>query len=560
MPRGRPRHPDLLTPREWQVLGLLRQGLTNAEIAVRLHVSPDTVKTHVAQVLAKLEVHSRQEAAEWADNREEGRAGWVGLLADWLRPIGSAIGARGIAVAAVGIVAVIVTLLILASPFAPTANETMGKLAYVQDGNLWVREMPDGKPQQLTDHGSAWFPRWSLSGEWLSEGFGVGPDDFGNPRFGVTVFRADGSDQRYAPGCYAWSPSEDILLCQGGSQFWTESPEGSRRSEFDMARVIMQARGIQAVGFSCQLWSPDGTRVACNVFGLLGQGETGVSQYSGLWTFQLNGSNARELYATDRYAENGGAVIAMSWDRDSDRVAFMVTSPGGPGCQNLFDCAAPGVHVYEVSASGAAPPRPLGVMSSGELVPGNTPETWLLTAGLGPESWTNKQIARVDEKGSLTYLTDPDYASTHPALSPDLGRLAYVSAADVGSMVPADDDSAGRDSRVAREAKGQRRIWLMNADGSDKRQLTSDDDFRDERPLWSLDGSRILFLRLTAEGGASLWLMSEDGSPKKLVDVSWPGPNSILIRPFTRDDYFPRWFDWFGYIPHWVIYSWWQPR
>jgi DNA-binding NarL/FixJ family response regulator len=46
--RGRPPHPDILTPREWQVLDLLRQGLTNEQIAQRLDISFATAKYHVA--------------------------------------------------------------------------------------------------------------------------------------------------------------------------------------------------------------------------------------------------------------------------------------------------------------------------------------------------------------------------------------------------------------------------------------------------------------------------------------------------------------------------------
>ncbi|MCH8814733.1 MAG: helix-turn-helix transcriptional regulator [Chloroflexi bacterium] len=37
--RGRPKHPDILTPREWEVLELLRDGLTNEQIGERLGVS-----------------------------------------------------------------------------------------------------------------------------------------------------------------------------------------------------------------------------------------------------------------------------------------------------------------------------------------------------------------------------------------------------------------------------------------------------------------------------------------------------------------------------------------
>lgn len=66
-PRGRPRHPEVLTPREQDVLALLREGLTNEQIATRLGISFETAKHHVGAILSKLDVSSREEAAAaWA--------------------------------------------------------------------------------------------------------------------------------------------------------------------------------------------------------------------------------------------------------------------------------------------------------------------------------------------------------------------------------------------------------------------------------------------------------------------------------------------------------------
>ncbi len=60
--RGRPPHPEILTPREQEVLGLLRDGLTNPQIARRMGISLDGAKYHVSEILSKLDVASRKAA------------------------------------------------------------------------------------------------------------------------------------------------------------------------------------------------------------------------------------------------------------------------------------------------------------------------------------------------------------------------------------------------------------------------------------------------------------------------------------------------------------------
>ena len=64
---GKPAQPsdpriDSLTPREKEILVLMSQGMSNAEIAAHLVVSATTVKTHVGNVLAKLDVRDRVQA------------------------------------------------------------------------------------------------------------------------------------------------------------------------------------------------------------------------------------------------------------------------------------------------------------------------------------------------------------------------------------------------------------------------------------------------------------------------------------------------------------------
>jgi DNA-binding CsgD family transcriptional regulator len=66
LPRGpRPttrQNPANLTPRELEVVGLLAEGLTNAEIADRLFLSQKTVGHHVSSILRKLDVRTRGQA------------------------------------------------------------------------------------------------------------------------------------------------------------------------------------------------------------------------------------------------------------------------------------------------------------------------------------------------------------------------------------------------------------------------------------------------------------------------------------------------------------------
>lgn len=87
---------DSLTPRQREVLDLIARGKTNGEIAEHLGITLDGAKFHVREILAKLGVESREEAAAWwrKENRWPKRV-WRGLA--WLAPgLGVATGAAGV--------------------------------------------------------------------------------------------------------------------------------------------------------------------------------------------------------------------------------------------------------------------------------------------------------------------------------------------------------------------------------------------------------------------------------------------------------------------------------
>lgn len=110
---NRRRRPNTLTPREWEVLLLLREGLSNEHIAVRLGISFDGAKYHVGEIISRLGVRTRQEAAAWrptADDDAPARAGAFAPLAG-LRRIRLSSLATPAGIAAIAVVAVAVAAL-----------------------------------------------------------------------------------------------------------------------------------------------------------------------------------------------------------------------------------------------------------------------------------------------------------------------------------------------------------------------------------------------------------------------------------------------------------------
>jgi len=197
--RGRPRR-EILTAREWEVLALLREGLTNRQIAQRLGVSENTAKYHVAQIFSKLGVNSRKEAAAW---RPEGEARGFPVIAGlaWLANKATSSTVAKLAVGGITVATAAALLLLLFGVFVMKERHPvgitsgdLGKIAYVQGGDLWVKSLPDGAPLRIA--AGATHLRWSPSGSWLLVAKGRS-----NQSQGVqyAVSRNDGSQRHELP-------------------------------------------------------------------------------------------------------------------------------------------------------------------------------------------------------------------------------------------------------------------------------------------------------------------------------------------------------------------------
>ncbi len=107
-PHYNTRYKHDLTPRQRQVLDLVARGCTNSEIARRLELSLDGAKWHVSEILSKLGVQTREEAADYwrAHNRPWARVSRGVALLGPFGALKTALGAAaGVALAVVSITA-----------------------------------------------------------------------------------------------------------------------------------------------------------------------------------------------------------------------------------------------------------------------------------------------------------------------------------------------------------------------------------------------------------------------------------------------------------------------
>jgi len=586
--RGRPRHPDVLTPREWEVLGLVREGLANEAIGERLGISLDGVKYHVSEILGKLGVENRAEAARW---QPEGRRWWaiapLGLVrARWLSPPIAA----GLALVVLVAIGVLVWALVTTrggdgeSVTVPVALASGDKLAYVgEDRNLWLLE-GEGLARQLTDVGenlTSYGPQWSPDGRYIliqQQGY-CPPGQFCKLSI-PSLWLADtatGEGRQIdfefpaASGgimSALWAPDSRRLAFIAANALWTGDLEGN------VQQVLPVDFGIDAFA-----WSPDGAQIAfarslSPTFpeDINAPGATvDIPEENGVYVVDADGGEPRALVllaAMQRAWDEGEGrgppagqpqalaitgVDSVAWSPDGTFVAFQPITLSA-------SLMADGVPLFTVPATGGEPAYH-GVMLRSYALLDWFPEShrFVFTLGGGREVYIYKCLALGeagvaasdvlwDECAGQVGALTPDLSvrsDAWPAVSPDGERIVFQ-ASEPSNVVARLD--------IGKIEGPREGIWLADADGSNARQLTSDPASLDFFPRWSADGELIVFLRTTGErfvndlgtpdpdAHAELWIMRSDGS----------GARRLLDDVLRIGSYY-------GLFPWEQVVAWWQP-
>ena len=392
---------------------------------------------------------------------------------------------------------------LLATQAGPPAN---GKLAYVHNGNIWVKTLPNGVPQQISQGGGAESPQWSPSGQWLA---------FQQGRKTI-VASISGGRQEFDSRQTAWSPVRDELGLLDENGLAVIAVGGNEIQK----RVVF--RNSQTAGVAGFAWNPDAGVFALSVI-TPDPGGRPEFRVGHLWRINVDGTQQRELFTPK---ERGG-VEPAGWSSDGQDIIFRadpdfsasVASDGLP----LFSIPGNGGAPQQLASQVLAPPDFLAISSLKRQV--------LIVTGGGRETWTNKRLVMSDPStGRVTELTDQRSVALSPAWSADGIRIAYVGSPDnkesqrvnVGTVLSPNGKitvqpvQSGRDE--PKTTLNQRRIWMIGADGK-ARQLTLDSRYRDEYPRWSADGRFLVFIRVDQQDKASVWTLALDNSaPQKAVD------------------------------------------
>jgi len=386
----------------------------------------------------------------------------------------------------------------------PPSAPFLGKVAYIAGGDVWVVDLDTDRKIRLTRDGRNIRPKWSADGHWIAY-------LKGESLWAVEVETGKEWPISETPiGDFAWSPVENrlaFLSAARGLVVW----EANRHS----LQPLVQSDDRVTLGRF--IWAPGGQWLAYETRG----DEWGVHRISldGMSATLYTAMNIASIpYLADWSADGQWLMLWLgpaSATARADGLPLCFISMADEG----LTCLKEKVLLYADWLSQS---------SEGQLA---------VILGEGRETWVNKSLGIVELPLMTVHrvVDSVEQSPIQPAFSPDGRYIAY----SAGPATPIEAAYARRDLALA-----QRHIWVVDPASGQKRQLTFDDRYRDERPLYSPSGTHILFARL-GEEGASLWLMASDGSHLRQV------VSELTPKPDPLGEY--------GYVDWQALWESWQP-
>lgn len=385
------------------------------------------------------------------------------------------------------------------------AFKDQGDLAFVQQGLLHLWNSETGEIKQLTTLGKVLRPSWSYDGQWLAYiHVTVQESERGtlwlSHRSSSQIWQIQGLPQPVGRDSFCWSPTANTLAVAMSDGIWLINPGGEPR------------HFLQTQGTSHLAWSPDGKSLAYNH--TLPITEEGQEADDALYTIILEEEGQQPI---ERLVAPGSGIQVAAWWPDGNGLLYRLNP------LHAASLAADGMGLWSLR---------LEDNNSSYLVDGLAYKDWLslsptgnliMVAGNGRDAWSKKNLALINPaSGTVKILENPSgTVALDPALSPDGKRVAFVAARDLGNETPGVVNTTEEwDAWI-----NTRTLWSSNADGTNPYPLTAAGTGI-YQPLWSKDGSRILYLRDDA-----LWIIAAEDTaakqPAKVLDLLLAGEDLL---------------------------------
>lgn len=262
----------------------------------------------------------------------------------------------------------------------------------------------------------------------------------------------------------------------GGQQIFTIAPDGTNQSQL----TFVGTNNFPG-------WSRDGARIA------FASTRTGPSE---IWIMNADGSNQTQI----TFATPGGNFIP-EWSPDGSKIVF-ASLRDGVGHPEVWVMNTDGSNQTRLTVT---PTNPNGPTWS--VHPSWSPDGQKLV--FASTATGNTEIWMMNADGSnqtqITSGNGPQFPDSNASeWSRDGSKVAFWS---------------GFETQFGE-------VWSMDPDGSSKQQLTvTTDPMNSDNPVWSPDGSRIVFDTNRA-GPVELWVMNADGTSAAPLVATSGGPAS----------------------------------